>query len=112
MQGAYAQTACKNTPVNIKVTARPLNQALTEFSKQIDCKLSYQPALVKGLKANSVAGKIIPFNGLTQLIKGSGLEVHVTGAGFELNQDDQKQIGLKAATLQAHLNQAVKSQKN
>jgi hypothetical protein len=53
----------------------------------------------------------MPTEALIRMVRGTGLEVHADSMGLHISQADQEAIGLKAATLQASVGQAIKSQK-
>ncbi len=55
-------------------------------------------------------GKLTAADALVRLVQGTGLEAHSDAKGLRIDQADQEKIGLRAATLQAQLGQAVKSQ--
>jgi len=106
----HAQTTCSETPTRISVGANRLDKALAELSGQITCTIRYDRKVAQTFRSPAVKGNLTPSDALIQLVKGTGLEVH-TDASLALNQADQEAIGLRAATLQANLGQAVKSQK-
>lgn len=107
---SYGQQSKSNVPIKVDVASQQMDRALTEFSKETHIAVVFQSKDVTKFKSNTVKGSKIPFDAVVQLVRGSGLEVHPSKAGFTVNREDQQNFGLKAAELQAELNQAVKSQ--
>jgi hypothetical protein len=108
---SYAQMPCTQKPAKINIRANRLDKALKELSGQISCKIYYDTKLVHSFQSRTLNGDLTPSDALIQLVKGTGLEVHAEQNSLTINQADQKAIGIKAATLQASLGQAVKSKK-
>lgn len=107
----YAQNLCFTTSAVINVSASPLAKALVSLSSQTGCPIGYEAKLVRPFRSSTVKGRLTPTEALIRMVRGTGLEVHADSMGLHISQADQEAIGLKAATLQASLGQAVKSQK-
>lgn len=107
---AFAQGPCNTTPQNIRIAAGTLDQALTALSTQLGCPVQYDKKLVQSFRVPAVQGKLTAADALVRLVKGTGLEAHTDTNGLSVSQTDQEKIGLRAATLQAQLGQASKSQ--
>lgn len=108
---AFAQALCTTKPIAFHLAAGGLEPALTAFSAQAGCPVQYDKKLARQFRASAVQGKLTAAEALVRLVKGTGLEAHSDAKGLSVNQADQNTIGLRAATLQAQLGQAVKSQK-
>ena len=108
---AFAQAPCKTTPTTLHIAAGTLDNALTALSTQVGCPVQYDKQLAQQFRVPAVQGKFTAADALVRLVKGTGLEAHTNAKGLSVSQADQNQIGLRAATLQAKLGQAVKSQK-
>lgn len=105
-----AQTACPTTPTAIHVAATTLDQALATLARHSGCPIQYEQQVVQPFRSPAVYGTLTPVAAVTQLVRGTGLEVHLEHDQLRINQADQQAIGLQAATLQAQLGQAVKAQ--
>lgn len=105
---SQAQTACAQLPATINIAPNRLDKALSQLAGQISCSIKYDPRAAQAFHNSAVKGKLTPCEALIQLVKGTGLEVHLDKQ-LVVNQADQEAIGLKAATLQASLGQAIKA---
>lgn len=105
---AFAQAPCH--PTTFHIAAGTLEQALTTLATQAGCPVQYDKKLVQSFRAPAVQGNLTAADALIRLVHGTGLEAHSEATGFSVSQADQEKIGLRAATLQAQLGQAVKAQ--
>ena len=70
--------AAETTPVlsktqSVQIRAGNLDQALALFAGQTNSELSYDPILVAGKKTQGLNGQYTFEQGITQLLKGTGL---------------------------------------
>lgn len=72
LAGAPAGAAERRRSFAIPAGA-PLDRALTTFSVQSDRDILFTPAMVAGLKARGISGRLEPEAALRELLKGSGL---------------------------------------
>ncbi|MBC6611551.1 hypothetical protein H8B15_11485 [Hymenobacter sp. BT507] len=105
-----AQNSCKTTPAAVRITAGSLDKALTDLAKQLGCPVHYDKKIAQQFRSPAVQGTFTPTDALIRIVQGTGLEAHVDRNGLEVSRVDQAAIGLRVATLQAQLGQAVKSQ--
>jgi len=108
---AYSQNRCEDTIVKVNVSANRLDRALAELSSQIACPINYDKKSSKSFRSGTVKGMLKPSDALVKLITGTGLEVHNENNQLVINKMDQQATILKATSLQADLNKAIKSQK-
>lgn len=107
---AFAQAPCTTKTTTFHLTAGTLDNALTALATQAGCPVQYDKKLVQQFRVPAVQGKFSAADALVRLVKGTGLEAHSDAKGLSVSQADQDKIGLRAATLQAQLGQAVKLQ--
>lgn len=107
---AFAQGPCSTTPQTIHLAAGTLDHALTSLATQLGCPVQYDKKLAQQFRVSAVQGKLTAADALVRLVQGTGLEAHTDAKGLSVSQADQEKIGLRAATLQAQLGQAIKSQ--
>lgn len=107
---AFAQAPCHPTPTTFHLAAGSLEQALTALSAQAGCSVHYDKTLVRSFRVPAVQGQLTAADALVRLVHGTGLEAHSDAQGLSVSQADQETIGLRAATLQAQVGQALKSQ--
>ncbi|EZP54921.1 TonB-dependent siderophore receptor [Delftia sp. RIT313] len=85
---AWAQTATGQAGAltrDFSIAAGPLDAALDRFSRAAGVSLSYDPALVAGLRTGGLTGSHGVSAGLQQLLAGSGVAaVQQPGGGFSL----------------------------
>jgi hypothetical protein len=105
-----AQAPCHPTPTTFHIAAGTLEQALTTLATQAGCPVQYDKKLVQSFRAPAVQGKFTAADALVRLVHGTGLEAHSEASRLSASQADQEKIGLRAATLQAQLGQAIKAQ--
>lgn len=68
-------TNVAETRVNISVPAQDLDSALRALSRQTGLQIVFDPALTRGLRAQSLTGSMAPREALSRMLNGSGLEV-------------------------------------
>lgn len=79
---AQAQTsapAAVLAPVEFRIAAQPLSQALDALARQARLELMVQPALVEGRTAPAVQGRLTAREALDRLLAGSGLYAEMEG---------------------------------
>ncbi|WCM90699.1 TonB-dependent siderophore receptor [Acidovorax sp. NCPPB 3576] len=93
--GAGAQAAA-SVPVDIRIAAQPLAQALDALARQARLELMVQPALVEGKVAPAVQGRLTAREALNRLLAGSGLFAEIEGTSVVVRRVPQ---GAGTATL-------------
>ncbi|MBB4154254.1 outer membrane receptor protein involved in Fe transport [Sphingomonas jinjuensis] len=77
--GAAAQAA-----VGVKIARQDLGQALIAFSRQSGRQILFAPELVRGKRANAIAGQMGVDAALAAMLRGSGLAYKATASGAYL----------------------------
>ncbi|MET1115878.1 MAG: TonB-dependent siderophore receptor [Comamonas sp.] len=94
---AQAQTAgAALAPLEIRIAAQPLAQALDALARQARLELMVQPALVDGKAAPAVQGRLTPSEALNRVLAGSGLYAEIDGNAVVVRRVPQ---GAGSATL-------------
>ncbi|MEG1769029.1 MAG: TonB-dependent siderophore receptor [Comamonas sp.] len=97
---AQAQTAgaaaVASAPVEIRIAAQPLAQALDALARQARLELMVLPALVDGRTAPAVQGRFTASEALSRLLAGSGLYAEIDGTSVIVRRVPQ---GAGSATL-------------
>jgi iron complex outermembrane receptor protein len=76
----HAQTSpAGEAPLQIRIAAQPLGQALNDWALQTRIQLIVQPGLVAGKQAPAVAGSLTAQQALDRLLAGSGLTATTEG---------------------------------
>ncbi|UOR05985.1 hypothetical protein MUN82_02515 [Hymenobacter aerilatus] len=101
----------QTTPTPLHIAAGPLDKALLALSSQTGHPVQFDQRLTTSFRSPNVQGTLLPAQALIQLVQGTGLEAHNEHNTLSVSRVDQSAIELQAATLQAQLGQAVKSQK-
>jgi iron complex outermembrane receptor protein len=70
---AVTRVHAANDKTHFDVPSEPLGKALRDFAIQADCNISYEPALVAGLKAPAINGDLTASDALAILLKGTHL---------------------------------------
>src|SRR5690606_9160178 len=80
-------TAATETPRRFDIAAQPLSEALARYSALTGMAVLFDSALVSGRRSAPLAGYFSDGAALTQLLSGTGLDAHYSGAqGFTLRQ--------------------------
>lgn len=96
-QGVAAPAAAAAAaPVDVRIAAQPLAQALDALARQTRLELMVQPALVQGKSAPAVQGRLTARQALERLLAGSGLYAEIEGTSVVVRRVPQ---GAGAATL-------------
>ncbi|QHE83638.1 TonB-dependent siderophore receptor [Hydrogenophaga sp. BPS33] len=74
----HAQTG-GGTPVQIRIAAQPLAQALNDWARQTGLQLVVQQSAVAGKNAPAISGPLSPRQALDRLLEGSGLSGRFEG---------------------------------
>lgn len=77
----HAQEAAQQSRKTYAIAAGPLEDALTRFAASAGIALSFDPALVAGLRSPGLNGSHTGTEGLRRLLQGSGLEPVERGDG-------------------------------
>ncbi|MFT4100364.1 MAG: TonB-dependent siderophore receptor [Burkholderiaceae bacterium] len=77
----HAQAALPQTARHYAISAGPLEEVLTRFTATAGIALSFDPALVAGLRSVGLNGSYTDEQGLQRILQGSGLEMVAQPAG-------------------------------
>jgi hypothetical protein len=83
LSGMLSIAACAgaDTPKPIEIPAGDLSRALLELAKQSGADLVYRPEQVHGLKTHGAHGTLTTQEAISQLLKGTPLELHTDPSG-------------------------------
>jgi len=77
----HAQDAYQQSSKTYSITAGSLEDVITRFTAAAGIALSFDPALVSGLRSAGLSGRYSHEEGLRQILRGSGLEAVVRSDG-------------------------------
>lgn len=90
----HAQAASSQTARHYAIAAGPLEDVLTRFTATAGIALSFDPALVAGLRSGGLNGSYTDGQGLQRILQGSGLDVVAQPAGgYSLRKSAQPAAG-------------------
>lgn len=75
-----------SVPVDIRIAAQPLSQALDALARQARLELMVQPSLVEGRTAPAVQGRLTASEALGRLLAGSGLYAEIEGSAVVIRR--------------------------
>lgn len=87
-----ASAACQLQAMRYDYPEQRLDQALQQFAHTSGCPVEMDMALIEGHKARALSGQFTPDAALIQLVRGSGLEVHLDNDHYRINQSDRERI--------------------
>lgn len=107
---AQASAACQIQAVRYDYPAQRLDQALQQFAHTSGCPVEVDNASLGNLQAPALSGRFTPDAALIQLVRGSGLEVHLDNDHYRINQSDRERIEDLVETFRYRIDSARDSQ--
>ncbi|REC94953.1 STN domain-containing protein [Kushneria indalinina] len=101
-----ANAACQLQAMTYDYPEQRLDQALQQFAHTSGCPVEMDNALVEGHRAQALSGSFTPDAALIQLVRGSGLEVHLDNGHYRVNQSDRERINDRIETLRYRVESA------
>ncbi|WP_299257443.1 STN domain-containing protein [uncultured Kushneria sp.] len=89
---AQASAACQIQAIQYDYPEQRLDQALEQFAHTSGCPVEVDSASLGNLQAPALSGRFTPGAALIQLVRGSGLEVHLDNGHYRINQSDREHI--------------------
>ncbi|ART63141.1 STN domain-containing protein [Kushneria marisflavi] len=87
-----ASAACQIQAIRYDYPAQRMDQALQQFAHTSGCPVEVDNTLVDNHQARALSGRFTPDAALIQLVRGSGLEVHLDNDHYRINQSDRERI--------------------
>ncbi|WP_456268789.1 STN domain-containing protein [Kushneria sp. AK178] len=87
-----ASAACQVQAMVYDYPEQRLDEALQQFAHTSGCPVEVDDALLEGHRASALDGSFTPDAALIQLVRGSGLEVHLDKGHYRINQSDRERI--------------------
>ncbi|WP_438765323.1 STN domain-containing protein [Kushneria sp. TE3] len=101
-----ANAACQLQAMTYDYPEQRLDQALQQFAHTSGCPVEMDNALVEGHRAQAVSGRFTPDAALIQLVRGSGLEVHLDDGHYRVSQSDREHIDSRIETFRYRIGSA------
>lgn len=89
---AQASAACQIQAIPYDYPEQRLDQALEQFAHTSGCPVEVDSSSLGNLQAPALSGQFTPEAALIQLVRGSGLEVHLDNDHYRINQSDRERI--------------------
>ena len=102
-----ASAACQIQAMRYDYPAQRLDQALQQFAHTSGCPVEVDDALAEEHQARALAGRFTPEAALIQLVRGSGLEVHLDNDHYRINQSDRERINDLVKTFRYRIESAL-----
>ena len=87
-----AAAACQLKAIMYDYPAQRLDQALQQFAHTSGCFVEVDLSRLGDRQAPALSGRFTPDAALIQLVRGSGLEVHIDNGHYRINQSDRERI--------------------
>lgn len=101
-----ASAACQIRAMSYDYPEQRMDQALEQFAHTSGCPVEVDNALIEDHRAPALAGQFTPDAALIQLVRGSGLEVHLDDGHYRINQSDRERINDRIETLRYRIDSA------
>ncbi|MFC0337587.1 hypothetical protein SAMN05421848_1625 [Kushneria avicenniae] len=101
-----ASAACQIQAMAYDYPEQRLDQALQQFAHTSGCPVEVDTSQLGDRQAPALQGKFTPDAALIQLVRGSGLEVHLDDGHYRVNQSDRERINDRIETLRYRIESA------